>query len=281
MLKRSQTLFATLVLASLSLSTLLFAENQNAEQAKTLRLLSTTSTENSGLLGHLIPRFKAAHDIDIHALVMGTGQAMRAAKNGDGDVLLVHDKPSELAFMAAGYGDQRKEIMYNDFILVGPKDDPAGLRQVNSARAAFTQLSKSQSNFVSRGDSSGTHRAEIRLWEGAGVEPSKLKPPYYREVGAGMGRTLNMAASLNAHTLVDRGTWLSFKNKQDLAILFEGDKQLFNQYSIISLNTKQFPHLQHEAAQTLVHWLSSEEGQAAIAEFKIGQDALFFPNYIP
>jgi tungstate transport system substrate-binding protein len=281
MLKHKQSLLAILALVALSLSALLFADGQKTSATQSLRLLSTTSTDNSGLLAYLIPRFKAAHGIDIQALVMGTGQAIRAAQNGDGDLLLVHDKPSEQVFMDAGYGHLRREIMYNDFILVGPREDPAGLRKINTAHTAFTQLAHSQAPFVSRGDSSGTHRAEQRLWRLAGIQPDKLSPPHYREVGAGMGRTLNIAASLNAYTLVDRGTWLSFKNKQNLAVLFEGDKQLFNQYSIISLKPERFPHLQHDAAQTLVDWLSSEEGQGAIAEFKIGGEALFFPNYTP
>jgi len=252
---------------------------QNSELKPKITLLSTTSTENSGLLAYLAPIFKARHAIDIHVLAMGTGQAIRAAQNGDGDLLLVHDKTSELEFMRQGYGEKRHQIMYNDFVVVGPKQDPAKVLDLKGIQTVFKALAQKQSLFISRGDNSGTHKAEQRLWRSAGIEPKTLASETYREVGSGMGRTLNIAASLNAYTLVDRGTWLSFKNRQNLKVLAEGDKQLFNQYSVITLNRKNFPHLNHRGAQTFSKWLISPEGQQAIGNFKIAQEELFFPNY--
>lgn len=266
-------------LLSLLVSFEAYSWAQDSESKAKITLLSTTSTENSGLLAYLAPIFKARHPIDIHVLAMGTGQAIRAARNGDGDVLLVHDKTSELEFMRQGYGEKRHQIMYNDFVVVGPKQDPAKVSAHNGIQAVFKALAKKQSLFISRGDNSGTHKAEQRLWRSAGIEPKSLASETYREVGSGMGRTLNIAASLNAYTLVDRGTWLSFKNRQNLKVLTEGDKQLFNQYSVITLNRKNFPHLNHSAADTFARWLISTEGQQAIGNFKIAQEELFFPNY--
>ena len=250
----------------------------NALETK-ITLLSTTSTENSGLLTYLAPIFKARHNIDIHVLAMGTGQAIRAAQNGDGDLLLVHDKTSELVFMDQGYGEHRHQIMYNDFVIVGPQEDPAKVSDHKNIQAIFKAIANNHALFISRGDNSGTHKAEQRLWRSAGIEPNTLTGETYREVGSGMGRTLNITASLNAYTLVDRGTWLSFKNRQKLAVLAEGSKQLFNQYSVITLNQKYFPHLNHSGAQTFANWLISTEGQQAIAKFEIDHQGLFFPNY--
>jgi len=266
-------------LLSLLVSFEAYSWAQNSEAKAKITLLSTTSTENSGLLAYLAPIFKTRHPIDIHVLAMGTGQAIRAARNGDGDLLLVHDKTSELEFMRQGYGENRHQIMYNDFVVVGPKQDPAKVSTLKGIPAVFKALAKNQSLFISRGDNSGTHKAEQRLWQSADIELKTLASETYREVGSGMGRTLNIAASLNAYTLVDRGTWLSFKNRQNLQILAEGDKQLFNQYSVITLNRKSFPHLNHGAADTFAKWLTSTEGQQAIANFKINQQELFFPNY--
>jgi len=252
---------------------------QDNELKAKVTLLSTTSTENSGLLAYLAPIFKARYPIDIHVLAMGTGQAIRAAQNGDGDLLLVHDKTSELEFMRQGYGENRHHVMYNDFVVVGPKQDPAKVSALKGIQTVFKALAQKKSLFISRGDNSGTHKAEQRLWQSAGIEPKALASEDYREVGSGMGRTLNIAASLNAYTLVDRGTWLSFKNRQQLVILAEGDKRLFNQYSVITLKQEMFPHLNHRAAHTFAKWLISSEGQQAIGNFKIAQQRLFFPNY--
>ena len=248
--------------------------------ATSLLLLSTTSTENSGLLAAILPQFTRDSGIDVKVLALGTGQAMRAAQNGDGDLLLVHDAPSEEAFVAQGYGRERIPLMYNDFILVGPKTDPAGTRQQKDVLAALRALAQSAATFVSRGDASGTYKAEQRLWQAAKVQPQKLPPQRYREVGSGMGRTLTIAASLNAYTLVDRGTWLSFHNKQQLEVLLEGDPRLFNQYSLITLEPSRYPHLQHQAADALVDWLISSRGQQAVASFAIDGQPLFFPNYL-
>jgi len=248
-------------------------------ETRTLTLLSTTSTENSGLLAALLPQFSADTGIEVKVLAMGTGQAMRAARNGDGDLLLVHDKPSEVAFINAGYGKQRIPIMFNDFVLVGPGADPAQVSNHNEISAAMLALARSQRTFISRADNSGTHKAELRLWQTAGVDPLSLPAKAYREAGAGMGRTLNIAATLDAYTLVDRGTWLSFRNKQNLKILLQGDKRLFNQYSVILLNPAKHPHIHQTEAIQLANWLASEKGQAAIKNFQINGQPLFFPNY--
>lgn len=275
--------YLTTLTATLAISLLSYASSPSGEDSDNrtgrITLLSTTSTENSGLLSYLSPLFKEEYGIDIHVLAMGTGQAIRAAQNGDGDLLLVHDKPSELSFMQNGYGERRLELMYNDFIIVGPAADPAGLRQKQTVKEAFRSMAKNASTFISRGDSSGTHKAELRLWKSANVETANLNAEVYREVGAGMGRTLNIAATLNAYTLVDRGTWLSFKNRQNLEILLEGDKRLFNQYSVITLNAERYPHLNNTQAKLFAEWLASVKGQQAIANFRVNNEVLFFANH--
>lgn len=247
--------------------------------AGSILLLSTTSTENSGLLAALLPQFAKDTGIEVKVLALGTGQAMRAAQNGDGDLLLVHDQPSEESFVQQGYGRERVPLMYNDFILVGPADDPAGVRGGKDIIKALRTLAARGATFVSRGDNSGTHKAELRLWREAGIQPQRRLAQSYREAGASMGRTLNISASIDAYTLADRGTWLSFKNKQRLVILVEGDRRLFNQYSMVLLNPAKYPHLNHRDANTFARWLTGEKGQAAIGAFAVDGQRLFFPNY--
>ncbi len=247
--------------------------------AGSILLLSTTSTENSGLLAALLPQFTKDTGIEVKVLALGTGQAMRAAQNGDGDLLLVHDQPSEETFVQQGYGRERIPLMYNDFILVGPADDPAGVRGGKDIIKALRTLAARGATFVSRGDNSGTHKAEVRLWREAGIQPQGRLAQSYREAGASMGRTLNISASIDAYTLADRGTWLSFKNKQRLVIQVEGDRRLFNQYSMVLLNPAKYPHLNHQDANTFAQWLTGEKGQAAIGAFAVDGQQLFFPNY--
>ena len=238
---------------------------------------STTSTEQSGLFGHLLPSFEKKTGIKVRVVALGTGQALDMARRGDADVVFVHDKPAEEKFIAEGFGVKRQEVMYNDFIVVGPKTDPAkatgkdileGLRRIEAAKAPF----------VSRGDKSGTHAAELRYWKAAGVDLDKAKGPWYRDTGSGMGPALNTAASMNAYILADRGTWLSFKNRGDLGIIVEGDTKLFNQYGVILVNPAKHPHIKQADGQKFIDWLVSSEGQKAIAEYKIGGEQLFFPN---
>lgn len=244
-----------------------------------IRLLSTTSTDNSGLYQYLLPMFTDKTGIKVYVVAMGTGQALRAAKNGDGDLLIVHARNAELAFMAQGYGSQRMEFMYNDFVIVGPASDPAGIRGTAEATAAMHEIYNRGAVFVSRGDDSGTHKRELWLWQQAGINPDNGTGEQYREVGAGMGKTLNIAATLDAYTLVDRGTWLSFRNRQNLQILVQGDGKLFNQYSVIEMNAEKYPHLKIEEAKQLADWLVSIEGQQAINAFKVNGEQLFSSNF--
>ena len=238
---------------------------------------STTSTEQSGLFGHLLPLFEKTSGIKVRVVALGTGQALDLARRGDADVVFVHDKVAEEKFIAEGFGVKRQEVMYNDFVVVGPKADPAkaagrdileGLRRIEAAKAPF----------VSRGDKSGTHAAELRYWKAAGVDLDKAKGPWYRDTGSGMGPALNTAASMNAYILADRGTWLSFKNRGDLGIVVEGDSKLFNQYGVILVNPAKHPHVKQADGQKFIDWVVSAEGQKAIAGYKIGGEQLFFPN---
>jgi len=242
-----------------------------------ITVASTTSTEQSGLFGHLLPIYQRKTGVQVHVVALGTGQALDTGRRGDADVVFVHDKTAEEKFIGEGYGVERKEVMYNDFVLIGPKNDPAkaagtdileGLRKIESAKAPF----------VSRGDKSGTHSAELRYWKAAAVDLEKAKGPWYKETGSGMGPALNTASSLNAYILADRGTWLNFKNRGDLKVLVEGDKRLFNQYGVILVNPQKHPHVKKELGQQFIDWLVSDEGQKAIAEYKIGGEQLFFPN---
>ncbi|MDQ0035017.1 tungstate transport system substrate-binding protein [Variovorax boronicumulans] len=246
-------------------------------QDKFIVLASTTSTEQSGLFKHLLPLFTQASGIEVRVVAVGTGQALDMGRRGDADALFVHDQPAEEKFVAEGFGLPRRAVMYNDFVLIGPKADPAGVRG-NDIAAALKRLGAAGSGFVSRGDKSGTHSAELRQWKLAGIDLAAAKPAGYKECGCGMGQALNIAASTNAYVLSDRGTWLNFKNRGDLRIVVEGDKQLFNQYGVIVVNPAKHPHVKKELAQAFSDWVVSRDGQAAIASYKIGGEQLFFPN---
>ena len=246
-------------------------------QDKFITVASTTSTEQSGLFGHLLPSFKAATGIEVRVVAVGTGQALDMGRRGDADVVFVHDTVAEEKFVAEGFATQRRPVMYNDFVLVGPASDPAGLKGSNMS-AALGKLAAGNGGFISRGDKSGTHAAELRLWKAAGVDLAAAKPAGYKECGCGMGPALNMGASTNAHVLTDRGTWLSFKNRGELAILVEGDKSLFNQYGVMVVNPARHPHVKQALAQGFVDWVVSPAGQNAIAGYKVGGEQLFFPN---
>ena len=246
-------------------------------QDKFIVMSSTTSTEQSGLFAHLLPAFKKASGIDIRVVAQGTGQALDMGRRGDADVLFVHDQVAEEKFVAEGFGIERRPVMYNDFVVIGPKSDPAGVKG-NDVVEALKKLGASKSEFVSRGDKSGTHAAELRYWKAAGVDIAAAKPAGYKECGCGMGPALNIASSTNAYVLADRGTWLSFKNRGELAILVEGDKRLFNQYGVIVVNPAKHPHVKKDLAQAFADWVVSPAGQATIAEYKIGGEQLFFPN---
>ena len=244
---------------------------------KFITVASTTSTEQSGLFKYLLPIFTKRTGIEVRVVAQGTGQALQTASRGDADVALVHDTASEKKFVADGFGVKRSPVMYNDFIIVGPAADPAKIKGMTDAPAALAKIAAAKSIFVSRGDDSGTHKAELRLWKMAGKDAPKGQT-WYRETGSGMGPTLNTAAGLPGYTLTDRGTWLAFQNKQDLTVLVEGDKRLFNQYGVILVNPKKFPHVKAEWGQAFIDWLVSPEGQEAIANYKIGGEQLFFPN---
>ena len=248
--------------------------------ATAIVMASTTSTEQSGLFGHLLPAFKQATGIDVRVVAVGTGQALDTGRRGDADVVFVHDTAAEEKFVADGFATQRRNVMYNDFVMVGPKADPAGVKGRDIA-AALKKLATSPHPFVSRGDKSGTHAAELRLWKAAGVDVAAAKPAGYRECGCGMGPALNIGSSTNAYVLTDRGTWLSFKNRGELTILVEGDKTLFNQYGVMVVNPAKHPHVKAAAAQRFADWVVSPAGQASIAGYKIGGEQLFFPNAAP
>ncbi len=243
-----------------------------------ITVASTTSTEQSGLFGHLLPAFQKASGIQVRVVALGTGQALDMGRRGDADVLFVHDKVAEEKFIAEGFGVKRDEVMYNDFILVGPKADPAKVAGGKDITEALKKIEATKAAFVSRGDKSGTHAAELRLWKAAGIDLAQQKGAWYRDTGSGMGPALNTAASLDAYILADRGTWLSFKNRQNLTILVEGDKRLFNQYGVILVNPEKYAHVKKEAGQKFIDWLVSEEGQKTIAEYKISGEQLFFPT---
>ncbi len=250
-----------------------------AAQDTSIVVSSTTSTEQSGLFGFLLPQFTKSSGIAVKVVALGTGQALDVGRRGDADVVFVHDQTAEEKFVAEGAGVERVAVMYNDFVLVGPADDPAkaagkdivaGLKAVHAAKAAF----------VSRGDKSGTHAAELRYWKQASLDPAGEKAAWYRDTGSGMGPALNTAAAMNAYLLADRGTWLSFKNRQNLKIIVEGDSKLFNQYGVILVNPKKHPHVKAVAGQKFIDWLVSAEGQGTIAAYKIGGEQLFFPNAV-
>jgi tungstate transport system substrate-binding protein len=246
-------------------------------QERSIVVASTTSTQDSGLFDHILPLCKRRTGIDVKVIALGTGQALDMARRGDADVVFVHAKPQEEAFVAAGFGVERFDVMYNDFVLVGPAADPARVRG-NDVLAALRAISATAQAFVSRGDASGTHAAELALWRSAGLDPAASKPRWYREIGQGMGATLNTASAMGAYTLSDRGTWISFKNKRDLTILVDGDRRLFNQYGIIMVNPAKHPHVRRELAQAFIDWVLAAEGQDAVRSYRIEGQQLFFPN---
>jgi tungstate transport system substrate-binding protein len=246
-------------------------------QDRSIVVASTTSTQDSGLFGYLLPIFKAKTGIEVKVIAQGTGQALDTARRGDADVVLVHARAQEEKFLAEGFGVKRFDVMYNDFVLIGPKSDPAGIKG-KDIETALKTIQARAAPFVSRGDRSGTHAAELALWKQAGVDIATAKGPWYREIGQGMGAALNTASAMNGYTLSDRGTWISFGNRGDLEIAVEGDKRLFNQYGVMLVNPEKYPTVKQELGQTFVDWLISAEGQAAIAGYKIGGQQLFFPN---
>lgn len=249
-----------------------------AAQDRYITVASTTSTEQSGLFRHLLPIFEKRTGIAVRVVAVGTGQALDMGRRGDADVVFVHDQPAEEKFVAEGYGVQRSPVMYNDFILVGPKADPARIAGDRNIVASLKNIETAKSPFASRGDKSGTHAAELRLWEASGIDPRSGKGSWYRETGSGMGPTLNTASAMNAYALTDRGTWLSFKNRGNLGIVVEGDQRLFNQYGVMLVNPARHAHVKRDLGQAFVDWLVSREGQQAIASYRIGGEQLFFPN---
>jgi tungstate transport system substrate-binding protein len=243
-----------------------------------IAVASTTSTENSGLFRYILPQFQRATGIEVRVVAVGTGQAIKNAERGDADVLFVHHQPSEEAFVAQGFGVARRDVMYNDYVLLGPQPDPAGINGTKDAVAALARIAATQATFISRGDDSGTHKLELSLWQAAGIDVKKASGSWYREAGSGMGATLNTASGLDGYTISDRGTWISFKNKGKLTILVEGDPRLFNQYGVILVNPAKHAHVKAKEGQAFVDWLTSDQGQKAIADFRIEGQQMFFPN---
>jgi tungstate transport system substrate-binding protein len=269
--RRRLATLLTGLLAGLALAPALHAQDRFIVMA------STTSTEQSGLFGHLLPAFKQASGIDVRVVALGTGQALDSARRGDADIVFVHDQVAEEKFVADGFGLKRLPVMYNDFVIIGPKADPAGTRGADVA-AALTRIAASGAPFVSRGDKSGTHAAELRFWKTAGIDVATARPKGYQECGCGMGPALNIASSTGAYVLADRGTWLNFKNRGDLSVLVEGDKRLFNQYGVMVVSPARHPHVKAELARQFADWIVSPAGQAVIASYRIAGEQLFFPN---
>lgn len=249
-----------------------------AAQPVFITVASTTSTEQSGLFRHLLPAFTKKTGIEVRVVAVGTGQALKIGERGDCDVVFVHDTQAELAFVEQGFGIDRHEVMYNDFVLVGPASDPAHLDGGKDIVAALRKIANAKAPFVARGDDSGTSKAEIRLWKEAGIDPKAAGGGWYRDTGSGMGPTLNIAAAMDGYTLSDRGTWLSFKNKQNLKIIVEGDRRLFNQYGVMLVNPAKHPHVKQDLGRQFIDWMISPEGQRAIADYRIDGEPLFFPD---
>jgi tungstate transport system substrate-binding protein len=247
-------------------------------QDTSIVVASTTSTQDSGLFGHILPRFKAKTGIDVRVVAQGTGQALDTGRRGDADVVFVHAKPEEEKFVVDGFGVRRYPVMYNDFILVGPQADPAGIKGSKDIVAALKTIRDKGAAFISRGDRSGTHQAELKLWKIAGIDIARDKGPWYKEIGQGMGAALNTAAAANAYVMADRGTWLSFKNRGELVIAVQGDRRLFNQYGVMLVNPQKHPAVKSQAGQQFIDWLVSPEGQQAIAGYRINGEQLFVPN---
>ena len=275
--KRNSLLYGVL-LAAVLLSCIPLGVNAGGD---VLVVQSTTSTANSGFYDHVLPLFEKAHGIKVNVVAVGTGQAIRNAIRGDGDVLLVHAESDEKQFVQDGWGLKRFDLMFNDFLLVGPAADPAELSEAQSVSDALTRISGDEVLFASRGDDSGTHKKELALWSAAGIDPSGASGGWYRETGSGMGATLNIAVGMNAYCLTDRATWISFANKQGLTVLYEDDPPLFNQYGIILVNPKKHSHVNAQAGQTFIDWMIGEAGQNAIASFRRAGQQLFFPNASP
>lgn len=271
MLNKIQIWLAALAAGALSCTTALAAGGSILVQ-------STTSTANSGLYDYILPKFTDKTGIKVNVVAVGTGQAIKNAQNGDGDVLLVHARPAEEKFVDEGYGVKRFDVMYNDFIIVGPPADPAGIAGSRDAVAAMKKIAATRSLFASRGDNSGTHKKEVALWKAAGVDSKAGSGQWYRETGSGMGATLNAAVGMGAYALTDRGTWISYKNKGDYRIVVEGDKGLFNQYGVILVNPKKHAHVKTSEGQAFIDWILSNDGQQAIASYKLNDQQLFFPN---
>ena len=249
-----------------------------AQSGESITVSSTTSTEQSGLFKHLLPLFEKDTGITVKVVAVGTGQALDIGRRGDADVVFVHDRAAEEKFVADGFGVERKPVMYNDFVLIGPKSDPAGVVGNKEIVPALKKIAETKSPFVSRGDRSGTHAAELRFWKQAGVDPAQGSGQWYRETGSGMGPSLNSASAMNAYILADRGTWLSFKNRGELTIAVQGDKRLFNQYGVMLVNPEKHPHVKQKAGQAFIDWLVSPKGQDAIDAYKIDGEQLFFAN---
>ena len=261
-----------------TLSLVLLSQSQIAiAQEKSIVVSSTTSTEQSGLFGYLLPIFEKKAGIQVKVVAVGTGQALDIGRRGDADVVFVHDKPAEEKFVEEGYSTKRNEVMYNDFVLIGPKADPAKIGGGKDIQAALQKIAATQTPFISRGDKSGTHAAELRYWKGAGVEVSPSSS-WYKETGSGMGPALNTASAMNGYILSDRATWLTFKNRGDLSILVQGDPKLFNQYGVMLVNPVKYPQVKKSEGQVFIDWLISKDGQDTIASYKVGGEQLFFPN---
>jgi tungstate transport system substrate-binding protein len=261
-----------------ALTTLALAAAGPSWAQQFITVASTTSTEQSGLFKHMLPAFQKKTGIEVRIVALGTGQALDMARRGDADVVFVHAKSAEEKFIAEGYGVKRTPVMYNDFIVIGPKSDPAKVAGSKDVVDALRKIKAAGAPFVSRGDRSGTHMAEVTLWKGAGIDIDKEKGPWYRDTGQGMGPALNSASSMNAYVLADRGTWISFKNRGDFTIVVEGDKRLFNQYGVILVNPEKHKHVKKDLGQAFIDWVVSPEGQKNIADYKIGGEQLFYPN---
>lgn len=266
------------MLSAIVLAAALMPATAALAQDKSIIVQSTTSTANSGLYNYLLPMFKEKSGITVNVVAVGTGQAIKNARNCDGDVLLVHAKPAEEKFVAEGYGTKRSDLMYNDFVIVGPPADPAVVTGMKQGPASLKKIAEAKAPFASRGDDSGTHKKEKALWKAAGVDPSSGSGEWYRETGSGMGATLNAGVGMGAYVMTDRATWISFKNKGDFKILVEGDKELFNQYGVIPVAKEKCPSVKADLAQSFADWLLSPEGQEAIAAYKVQDQQLFFPN---
>jgi tungstate transport system substrate-binding protein len=247
-------------------------------QERSITVASTTSTEQSGLFGHILPIFTRETGIGVRVVALGTGQALDVGRRGDADVVFVHDRAAEERFVAEGFGGPRRHVMFNDFVITGPASDPARIAGLGDTAEALRRIAVARAPFISRGDRSGTHAAELRLWQLAGIDPASGRGQWYREVGQGMGPALNTAAAQGAYILADRGTWLSFRNRQDQRILIEGDTRLFNQYGVMLVNAQRHPHVKAADGQRFIDWLLSPAGQAAIASYRINGEQLFFPN---